>query len=372
VGINQNQVGLPPEAKISLGPAVDPDTTFASVFWQTSAATDSKLLFSDSQASVEAGTADSAFTAADSVGVTRHGVRIDGLTKFVKYFFRIHATDPFGRTSFSAIDSFRTLGVPDLQPPIIDILPSVQDLRPDQVTIIWGTDRRATSEVTLDTTAAFTGPTVVSDFDPVQNHSVVASGLLAGKKYWYVASSAAANQKVVGDTLTFTTPNSQDTTAPVITTIPPFVDPGSITATTAQLDWTTNVAANSVVTFWQADSTDTLTVVEPAENTNHSINITGLTAGTKYLYQVRSDRAANNTSVSSITLMFRTRQDAASLRFRRDPALGYIADTFGLLRWRANRPHFGTVYFQVDDGSHTLDLLEGYHKADTDTWIQRI
>jgi hypothetical protein len=70
---------------------------------------------------------------------------------------------------------------------------------------------------------------------------------------------------------------------------------GSATASSCQIDWTTNVPADSAVDYGTSASYGSSTSVDPAMVTRHQIVISGLAPGTVYYYQVRSvDSKSNN------------------------------------------------------------------------------
>src|SRR5437764_5171336 len=69
----------------------------------------------------------------------------------------------------------------------------------------------------------------------------------------------------------------------------------STTTTGAQVSWTTNVAANSVVNYGTTTSYGSSTPVDSTMVTHHAVAISGLAAGTTYYYQVQStDSKSNN------------------------------------------------------------------------------
>src|SRR5882672_7348102 len=73
------------------------------------------------------------------------------------------------------------------------------------------------------------------------------------------------------------------------------VQAASLTTTTSQIIWTTDVAANSQVDYGTATSYGTSTPVDSTMVTNHQVTLSGLAAGTTYYYQVSStDSKSNN------------------------------------------------------------------------------
>ncbi|MFH1894502.1 MAG: peptidoglycan-binding protein [Patescibacteria group bacterium] len=102
-------------------------------------------------------------------------------------------------------------------------------------------------------------------------------------------------KKLCGTTAT-TTP---DTIAPVIS----GVLATSVTATTAQIQWTTDEEANSTVWYGTADpvvtATPTAQVVSSAYELSHAIPLSGLTATTTYYYVVVSTDEAGNVATAT-------------------------------------------------------------------------
>ncbi|PYX65751.1 MAG: hypothetical protein DMG78_29455, partial [Acidobacteria bacterium] len=72
----------------------------------------------------------------------------------------------------------------------------------------------------------------------------------------------------------------------------------SITTSTSQIVWTTNVAADSVVNYGTTTSYGSSTPVDPTMVTNHQVSLSGLAAGTTYYYQVQSTDSKNNNGKS--------------------------------------------------------------------------
>ena len=68
----------------------------------------------------------------------------------------------------------------------------------------------------------------------------------------------------------------------------------SSAASTTQIRWTTNVAADSAVDYGTSTSYGTSTPVDPSMVTAHQVTIAGLSAATTYYYQVRSTDSKSN------------------------------------------------------------------------------
>ena len=68
------------------------------------------------------------------------------------------------------------------------------------------------------------------------------------------------------------------------------------TTSTSQINWTTNVPANSVVDYGTTTSYGTRTPVDSTMVTSHQVTLSGLAAGTIYYYQVSSTDTKNNSA----------------------------------------------------------------------------
>ena len=93
----------------------------------------------------------------------------------------------------------------------------------------------------------------------------------------------------------FTTQSPPDTEAPVITNI----QASGISQTEATITWDTDEDATSRVEYGTTSSYGALSAVDgSADNTSHSVTLTGLTAGTTYHFRVLSSDADSNDGVS--------------------------------------------------------------------------
>src|SRR5215471_6940201 len=72
----------------------------------------------------------------------------------------------------------------------------------------------------------------------------------------------------------------------------------SITTSSTQVVWTTDVASNSVVNYGTTTSYGSNTPVDPTMVTSHQVLVSGLSAGTTYYFQVQSTDAKNNNGKS--------------------------------------------------------------------------
>ncbi len=133
-----------------------------------------------------------------------------------------------------------------------------------------------------------------SSFSTAENFATTKAWTLAtgtGTKIVYAQfKDAAGNWSAsVTDTIAW------DTTAPTIS----GVIASNQTGNSATVGWTTNEPATSQVEYGLTTSYGTLTPIDNALLTSHSVNLTGLLPGTTYNYRVRSKDAAGNERIDT-------------------------------------------------------------------------
>ena len=96
-------------------------------------------------------------------------------------------------------------------------------------------------------------------------------------------------------------------TAPAITQ----VSTANITKNTAQVDWTTNVAATSQVQYGTSTNYGTTTPLDSTMITTHSVSLAALTANKTYHFSVVS--TANGQTVTGADQTFTTANNAATI-----------------------------------------------------------
>src|SRR5712691_4697757 len=87
---------------------------------------------------------------------------------------------------------------------------------------------------------------------------------------------------------------SSSNTAPPSTLAITNVQTASVTTSSSQVVWTTNVAADSSVDYGTTTSYGNSTPVDSAMVTSHQMTLSGLAAGTTYYYQVNSTDSKGN------------------------------------------------------------------------------
>lgn len=123
--------------------------------------------------------------------------------------------------------------------------------------------------------------------------SVVTSDYYANPRPMDGDSNGTAEYDVGMHEYTGTYMAPPDSTAPTVSN----VQATNITATSATITWTTDEASSSTVDYGTSSSYGS-TATGSGSTTTHSVNLTGLSAGTTYHYKVSSTDGNNNTGQS--------------------------------------------------------------------------
>ena len=254
------------------------DTT-ATITWITDELANSTVNYGN--------TTDLGTIVSDSEFVLNHTITLTGLDQATLYYYQVSSTDQYGNPVDSNIGNFTT----DPYPPTISGV-SVGNITDTSAIITWTTDRLASSTIDYGTNPLLGSTTSDSSF--VLNHSVTLTGLTPNSPYYFDVSSTNQYGNNTVDTnsgsfYTFTTMMS----APTII----GVSASDVTDTSATITWTTDELGNSAVNY--GNSTPPRSTVSDGNLTyNHVLNLTGLTPGTLYYYEVSSTNAEGTATVS--------------------------------------------------------------------------
>lgn len=296
--VNPGDVTAPILSAIAAAPA----TTTAMISWTTNEPATSRVFFSTvNPLDINANTTQSV---ASGALVTSHALTLSGLTPNTTFLFVVRSVDASGNVATSGVFSFTTQSLATGNAPVISNVFTAP--AENTATISWTTDKPASATVFIGTTnpldlnaastRAFTRPTLGND------HAIVIPGLLPNTTYRFILrSSDAAGNTATSGQFSFTTSSSPagDVTAPVISGLV-----ATVTApATVMITWTTSEPASSrmfvsTVSPVVLTSPPTLSVVNPALVTSHSMTISGLGQGTLHHFVVRSADAAGNTATS--------------------------------------------------------------------------
>ena len=339
VGLKTSDIPLPRLATITRGPQVVRDTTFADIRWKTNKQTDSVVKYGTTKTALN----DPVRTDADSLGTFLHSVRITGLTKSTRYYYQIYSQDQFGRTVSSAVDSFKTKGKGDFNPPVFDTRPLITRVDPTEAKAFFVTDRQATIEIKYGSTKPLLER--FNENTPKREHNITLGNLTASTKYYVVVFATAGGQTLQSDTLMFTTPANVDPSPPAFTR-QPTVDSFDVSDTTATVSGQADRDVNVAIKYWAKGTTDTVVVYKPDESRDLTIELSNLSAETAYNYFMYITDPANDETIASRLGEFKTGTSTRrDFRFRRRPHLAYGSNNRVILTWATNMRSTGVVLF---------------------------
>jgi len=310
------------------------DTT-ATIEWQTNEPAKGSLVY---------GTALPPSTTLNELAFkSLHSMPLTGLTGNTTYYVQVTATDASNNgPTTSQIVSFTTMPIPDTTAPVILTGPTVSRITHNSAVVEWTTNEPSTGSVVYGLTS--TPDQTLPDSTLATTHRVTLTGLTPETLYYLnvTATDAANNGPTSSPVVTFRTIAVPDTIAPLIIEGPMAIN---ITDTSATIVWKTDEPATSCVswnngTAYGVYTDDTLT-------TNHSVQVTGLTASTLYNYAVSSKDAAGNGPTLSATKTFRTLQtpDTKPPVFTESPMVINITHQSAVIRWKSDEPSDSLIEF---------------------------
>ncbi len=178
-------------------------------------------------------------------------------------------------------------------------------------TITWTTNQFSDSQVEYGTTTAYGLQTSINP-TLLTSHVVSLTGLNADTLYNFrVKSRTSGGTLEISANFTFRTvatkpsptptPIPSPSPAPIKDTTPPTISGVSALSPTSSgvtINWLTNEASDSQVEYGRTTAYGQVTALNASLITNHSMALSGLSAGTLYNFRVRSRDAAGNLAVS--------------------------------------------------------------------------
>lgn len=157
----------------------------------------------DSNSTVSYGltTAYSSGNVSNSSNVSKHVIDLSGLTFATTYHYKVSSVDTVALSASSGDFTFTTLA--DTTPPVISNV-RVNSITDTGATVLWETNKPATSIVTYGTTTAYGATTFSGGLG--STHTVTLSGLQEGILYhFFVTSVDASGNTATSTNLTFRT-----------------------------------------------------------------------------------------------------------------------------------------------------------------------
>lgn len=232
--------------------------------------------------------------------------------------------------------------------------PSASDITTKRAKITWTTDRTSDSKVAIGTRSGQYSPSEVGSSNQVTSHSLDLDNLSAGTTYYYVVKWTDEDGNT-GTSQEFTFTTSPAPLFKEVETTKVNLSSGIITFTTK--------GANRVSLFYGTSESfgGVQTINTSSAESRYSIEISGLTDGTKYYYALSAFDSENNEYKSNI-FSFTTppRPRINNLRFQ--PVAGEPTSTQEIT-WNTNVPSTSTITYGIV-GTNGIDTQDSQLKTE--------
>ncbi|MDD5397225.1 MAG: fibronectin type III domain-containing protein [Candidatus Moranbacteria bacterium] len=260
---------------------------------------------------------------------TFHSVTVVGLDLGATYYLRIVSVDASKNT---AIDdnagAYYIISTPQgPQPPTLMNI-AASSLTFDQAIITWNTNIAANSFVEYGLDANY--GSAIGKYANETSHSITLTNLLPNSTYHYRVRSTKQVENVSGDN-TFMTAQAPDATPLAISTIAS----GGVTSSAVTITWNTNKDTDSVIHYGNGNSYTKIARNQGTASQTHSVDISNLTPGTTYDYQIVS-------TDDSGSIAFSTNQNFTTMNDTEKPVfsdLSILATTqsTAVIAWKTDK-----------------------------------
>jgi hypothetical protein len=333
------------------------------------------------------------FVTADGKWIKVHTIVLGGLSLGTEYNFKITAMDLLNNLGYSDNQTFTTKFLtedftdlqkvdnveqfqkeiestiesilPSLIPPFIDT-PTVTDITENSATINFRTNVRSypiveyVTDGNYDTNKADPYEGEISDVTKkTTDHKLVLGNLKSNTKY-HVMTKAFSLPQVVGKSVDFTfTTAASKIQASII-----GVKKDSFTVV-----WTTDEPTSSIVEYKDLKTGISNRVVDSTAGSSHSVNITGLTPGTRYEVSVSGIDSKGNTiesgaPVNVITSVDVTAPKISNLKVDSSLIIGLADKVQTIISWQTDEPSTSVVNYAEGSGSSNAPLTNKQEKLE--------
>lgn len=247
-------------------------------------------------------------------------------------------------------------GTPTTPPVITGV--TVTSYYTNQATITWNTDKLSNSSVEYITVTGgnFTNApsqglaTMLDTAANIGQHSVTLNNLTPATTYYFQVKSTDAYGNT-GTSKSGTDGYSLTTLSGATISNVVSVPTGN---TSAKVTWTTDSNSDSFVTYSANSDLSGSTQVGQADSvTSHTVNLTGLTTGTKYYFYVTSGVAVDTNQGNYYT--FTTTSDTAAPVISSVTA-ATVTDTLAVITWTTNESADSRLEHSTASGAYTNPL----------------
>jgi phosphodiesterase/alkaline phosphatase D-like protein len=197
---------------------------------------------------------------------------------------RVTATDQGGNDGSDASDA--NFAIDSVAPSISSV--DASDITQTGASVSWSTNEPATSQVEYGVTAAY-GSATSLDSTLKSSHTVSLSGLSPDTTYHYrVISDDAPGNKATSVDYTF------ETESGVANIVIADVSASNVTSSSAIINWSTDVAADTQVEYGLTTAYGSATGLDSSLATQHCVSLNGLSPNTTYHFRVKSSGALSD------------------------------------------------------------------------------
>ncbi len=269
------------------------------------------------------------------------------------YYYKVRAINTNGAGIFSSIVGGRP-GTTDRVAPQAS---SVTNTTPHatSATVTWTTDEAGDSLVEYGKTNSFELG-LVGIHNSVLSHSVELTGLAPGTTYYYRVYSrdSSGNRSDVSSTKTFTTTDTDDSTAPSVSSL----SVRKIATSSALVSWDTDEASTGKVEYGTTSSLGSSgTETDEAISRKHTVIVDSLSSDTLYYYRVVSIDSAGNQTTSSrasfTTIKEAKGSSAATPKISNLSSVSAVTATSAVFSWTTDRDSNSYVTYGTKSGTYT-------------------
>ena len=285
--------------------------------------------------------------------VSNHSVTLVGLNPTTTYHYRVRSADGAKNEVLSADYTFTTT-LPQEAATGVSITGSTAQkpgADPEEVTIIWTTDKYATSQVFYGTSENNLDLSTVEDTTLNKTHFVSIIHLNPNTKYWYKAYSKDTYNNVVWGELKYFVTAQSGLATPTITT----VKATDTTLSSTIISWQTTTVATSVVEIGTTAGVYDKHIEDESlgSTTQHVIRISDLAQGTEYHFRVLG-QGVDGFWIASDDYLFST----VPMPAISDVSVKDIASETATISWKTNiditsNVLYGTASFDQSQGDTT-------------------
>jgi len=282
--------------------------------------------------------------------VVNHAVNLVGLNPTTTYQFRIKSRDVSGNRAVSTNSSFTTTLPAEAAAGVSITGATAQKpgADPEEVTIIWTTDRYSTSQVYYGTSENNLDMTTTADGSLNKTHYVAIAHLNPNTKYYYKAySKDTYGNEVWGESKYFVTAQSGLSTPTIMS-----VKATDLTLNSAIVSWETTTVATSVVEVGTEGGVYSKHVEDKSlgSTTKHVIRLADLESGKEYHFRVLG-QGTDQRWVASDDYVFST----VSMPEISNISVKDISSTQATVTWNTNIEITSSVVY----GTNSIDQSQG-------------